>query len=68
MVALISGGGSALLVPQAAAITRAEKQPVNDALLASGAPIGEINLVRKHLSRVKGGNSLRPPGPPGYFR
>ena len=55
MLALISGGGSALLVQPAGAITLAEKQAVNDALLASGAPIGEMNIVRKHLSRVKGG-------------
>ena len=68
VVALISGGGSALLVQPAGAISLAEKQAVNDALLASGAPIGEMNIVRKHLSRVKGGNSPRPPGPPGCFR
>ena len=55
VIALISGGGSALLVQPAGAITLAEKQAVNDALLASGAPIGEMNVVRKHLSRVKGG-------------
>ena len=55
VLALISGGGSALLVQPAGAITLAEKQAVNDALLASGAPIGEMNIVRKHLSRVKGG-------------
>ena len=55
VLALVSGGGSALLVQPAGAITLAEKQAVNDALLASGAPIGEMNIVRKHLSRVKGG-------------
>ena len=55
VLALISGGGSALLVQPAAGITLAEKRAVNDALLASGAPIGEMNIVRKHLSRVKGG-------------
>ena len=55
MLALISGGGSALLVQPAAGITLDEKRAVNDALLASGAPIGEMNVVRKHLSRVKGG-------------
>lgn len=54
-LSLISGGGSALLVQPAGEITLAEKQAVNDALLASGAPIGEMNTVRKHLSRVKGG-------------
>ncbi len=55
VLALISGGGSALLVHPAEGITLDEKQAVNDALLASGAPIGEMNLVRKHLSQVKGG-------------
>lgn len=54
-VALISGGASALLVAPAGRITLVEKQAVNAALLASGAPIGEINIVRKHLSLVKGG-------------
>ncbi|MFO1104478.1 MAG: glycerate kinase [Amaricoccus sp.] len=55
VLALISGGGSALLVEPAGAITLAEKQAINDALLASGAPIGAMNIVRKHLSRMKGG-------------
>ncbi len=55
VLALISGGASALLVAPAGTITLAEKQAVNQALLASGAPIGQMNLVRKHLSRVKGG-------------
>ncbi len=55
VLALISGGGSALLVQPAGSITLAEKQAINDALLASGAPIGEMNIVRKHLSCVKGG-------------
>ena len=55
VLALISGGASALLVQPAGAITLAEKQAVNAALLASGAPIGQMNAVRKHLSRVKGG-------------
>lgn len=55
VLALISGGGSALLVQPAGAITLAEKQAVTNALLDSGAPISAINTVRKHLSRVKGG-------------
>nr|WP_303626400.1 glycerate kinase [Roseovarius sp. M141] len=55
VLALISGGASALLVAPAGTITLAEKQAVNQALLASGAPIGQMNMVRKHLSRVKGG-------------
>lgn len=55
VLALISGGASALLVQPAGNMTLAEKQAVNAALLASGAPIGQMNIVRKHLSRVKGG-------------
>ncbi len=55
VLALISGGASALLVQPAGDITLAEKQAVNAALLASGAPIDKMNTVRKHLSRVKGG-------------
>ena len=55
VLALISGGASALLVQPAGEISLEEKQAVNAALLASGAPIGKMNTVRKHLSRVKGG-------------
>jgi glycerate 2-kinase len=55
VLALISGGGSALLVQPAGAITLAEMQAVNRDLLASGAPIEAMNTVRKHLSRVAGG-------------
>ncbi|MEM0943816.1 MAG: glycerate kinase [Pseudomonadota bacterium] len=55
VIALISGGGSALMPLPAEGITLAEKQAVNRALLASGAHIGEMNVVRKHLSRIKGG-------------
>jgi hydroxypyruvate reductase len=55
VIALISGGGSALLTLPAPGITLAEKQAVNQALLASGAAIGEMNVVRKHLSAIKGG-------------
>nr|WP_324755332.1 glycerate kinase [Roseovarius sp. Pro17] len=55
VLALISGGASALLVQPAGNITLGEKQAVNQALLSSGAPIGQMNAVRKHLSRVKGG-------------
>lgn len=54
-LALISGGASALLTAPAGAVTLAEKQAVNRALLESGAPIGQMNILRKHLSRVKGG-------------
>ena len=55
VLALISGGASALLVQPVAGVSLAEKQAVNQALLASGAPIDRMNTVRKHLSRVKGG-------------
>jgi glycerate 2-kinase len=55
VLALISGGASALLVAPVDGVTLAEKQAVNAALLASGAPIDRMNTVRKHLSRVKGG-------------
>ncbi|WP_377293280.1 glycerate kinase [Rhizobium sp. SG2393] len=55
VLALISGGASALLVQPAEGLTLADKQAVNAALLASGAPIDRMNTVRKHLSRVKGG-------------
>lgn len=55
VLALVSGGASALLVAPAEGVTLDEKRAVNAALLASGAPIGAMNTVRKHLSRVKGG-------------
>ena len=55
VLALISGGASALLCAPAEGMTLAEKQQVNAALLASGAPISAMNTVRKHLSQVKGG-------------
>ncbi len=55
VLALISGGASALLVAPTEGVSLAEKQAVNAALLASGAPIDRMNTVRKHLSRVKGG-------------
>ncbi|SIT02322.1 hydroxypyruvate reductase [Roseivivax lentus] len=55
VLALISGGGSALLCAPRDGISLDDKMAVNRALLASGAPIGEMNVVRKHLSRVKGG-------------
>lgn len=55
VVALISGGGSSLLALPADGITLEEKRLVNAALLKSGAPINEMNIVRKHLSAIKGG-------------
>ncbi len=55
VIALISGGGSALLALPAPGLTLADKQVINRALLASGATISEMNTVRKHLSGIKGG-------------
>ena len=55
VVFLISGGGSALLCAPADGVDFAEKQAINDALVRSGAGIADINLVRRHLSRIKGG-------------
>jgi hydroxypyruvate reductase len=55
VLALISGGGSSLLSLPAPGLTLADKQAINAALLRSGAPIGEMNIVRKHLSAIKGG-------------
>ncbi len=55
VIALASGGGSALAVKPAPGLTLADKQEVNRALLASGATIGEMNIVRRHLSAFKGG-------------
>jgi hydroxypyruvate reductase len=55
VLSLISGGASALLVQPVPGVSLAEKQAVNQALLASGAPIDRMNTVRKHLSRIKGG-------------
>lgn len=54
-LALISGGGSALLTLPAMGLSMDEKRRVTKALLASGAPIRDINTVRKHLSAIKGG-------------
>jgi glycerate 2-kinase len=55
VIALISGGGSALLSLAAPGLALADKQAINRALLLSGAAIDEMNCVRKHLSAVKGG-------------
>lgn len=55
VICLMSGGASALLSLPAEGITFADKQALNRALLKSGAPIGEMNLVRKSLSAIKGG-------------
>ena len=55
VIALISGGGSSLLVAPGDGLTLADKQAINKALLASGATISEMNCVRRHLSSLKGG-------------
>ena len=55
VIALISGGGSSLLVAPGDGLTLADKQAVNSALLKSGASISEMNCVRRHLSSLKGG-------------
>ena len=55
VIALISGGGSSLLVAPGEGLTLADKQAVNTALLHSGASISEMNCVRRHLSSLKGG-------------
>ncbi|WBV41336.1 glycerate kinase [Pseudoroseomonas cervicalis] len=55
VLALISGGGSALMALPAPGLTLQQKQAVNRALLASGATIQEMNCVRRHLSAIKGG-------------
>lgn len=55
VIALISGGGSALLPSPLPGLTLADEIAVNQALLASGAPISAMNVLRKHLSGIKGG-------------
>ena len=52
---LVSGGGAALLVEPAPGLALAEKQAISGVLLKSGAPIDEMNCLRKHLSAIKGG-------------
>lgn len=59
MLALISGGGSAMLPAPPEGVTLAQKQEVNRLLLGSGADIGGVNLIRQAISRLKGGGWLR---------
>jgi glycerate 2-kinase len=59
LLVLLSGGGSANWIAPVDGVSFAQKQQVNRALLRSGAPIGEMNIVRKHLSRIKGGRLAR---------
>lgn len=62
VLALLSGGASALWSAPAAGMTLADKQALTRDLLRSGAPIDEMNLVRKHVSRIKGGRLARAAG------
>ncbi len=55
VICLLSGGGSALMPYPVASVSLADKQRVTELLISSGASIDEINMVRKHLSQVKGG-------------
>jgi glycerate 2-kinase len=59
VLVLLSGGASANWIAPASGITLAEKQAVTRALLRSGAAIGDMNTLRKHLSRIKGGRLAR---------
>ena len=63
LVALISGGGSALMVAPAPGLTLADKAAVNKLLLASGLEINDMNLIRQQLSDTKGGGLLRHAAP-----
>lgn len=67
VIALVSGGGSALLTLPDERLDLAEKQRINRALLASGAPIAEMNCVRKHLSAIKGGRLAARCAPAGLL-
>src|SRR6267154_2311994 len=59
LLVLLSGGGSANWIAPVKGVSFAQKQQLTRALLRSGAPIGEVNTVRKHLSRIKGGRLAR---------
>jgi hydroxypyruvate reductase len=55
LIVLVSGGASAMLCAPAEGISIEDKADASDAMMRAGAPIGELNCVRKHLSRIKGG-------------
>lgn len=59
VIALVSGGGSSLLVAPAQGLSLQDKQAINAALLQSGASIAEMNCVRRHPSAIKGGRPGR---------
>ena len=67
VLCLISGGGSALLIAPAEGISLPDKQATTRSLLACGATIHEINTIRKHLSRAKGGQLARAAHPAGVL-
>lgn len=67
VLVLISGGGSALTPAPVNGITLAEKQALTKALLACGADIREMNTLRKHISRIKGGQLARAAAPARVF-
>lgn len=63
VLVLVSGGASALVCAPAPGVTLATKRAITRAMLASGATVQEINVVRKHLSRIKGGGLARTAAP-----
>jgi len=67
VLVLISGGGSALTPAPVEGVTLAEKQALTKALLACGADIREMNTLRKHISRIKGGQLARAAAPARVF-
>jgi hydroxypyruvate reductase len=67
VICLISGGGSALLIAPSEGLSLADKQATTRSLLACGATIHEINTIRKHLSRAKGGQLARAAHPAGVL-
>jgi hydroxypyruvate reductase len=63
ILVLVSGGASALVCAPSAGITLRDKQTITRAMLKSGASVQDVNVVRKHLSRIKGGGLLRAAAP-----